>query len=702
MKRAFYLLFAVFPLLPFAALGKNVGVFVDGSYSPGSANSAMDRVIDRRLDDAQRNMRNRDSSAEIHRVDTKRALDSVMSGINGKCGDTINLVMMGHGTDNRFSFTKQGKRVSANELLAMLRKAATECCCKINVVIFACHSGSFIDDLFKDPHVISVFTSCGQREQSYTDGTWDGDSFVDRGDWMDGFNHDWAQVERGASWVRQLEEASKTAEERMPDGFTARQHPRGYRRGEQPVRAHVERVRKSGRPRRVTRVRVHYYDPEFMRCTQEELTVPAGTELPDGLKPCDWVRFTADFRHPDSATRISGAVTRTDPPTERILAHVEGVNRRRGIVTVHTVRPKWLYCKRQRMRVDDRRRIGDGVRRCVWIEQDVTVTDPADSLRTGGSVTPTEPVFRVKAHVEGSLNHDRGTFNVHILEPSFLHCNQRKVQLPPGERNKLRGLSSCKNVALDLTWTASGNAPGRNLTTLLNRQGQRGYAADVAVHRPQTYAPLAAGEPFVPVIGVVNVGTAPAAPTVRTVIAPAEQAKTAEQRRLLLRTPNGAWISARGVESLAPAETHTVAFDSWTTDLAGEYWLGFMTMLPDDGNPANDTSSTMLSVVAGETTGNRPPLLSGPLVRPESGGVSTQFVWQVTYRDEDNDMPVMALATIDGEPRPLEPGPGDPVSGITFRCTGVLGPGEHRYVFRFDDGHGHSVETNELYGPLVR
>jgi len=127
-----------------------------------------------------------------------------------------------------------------------------------------------------------------------------------------------------------------------------------------------------------------------------------------------------------------------------------------------------------------------------------------------------------------------------------------------------------------------------------------------------------------------------------------------------------------------------------------------MAMLPGDGNPANDTSSTMLSVVAGETTGNRPPSLSEPSVRPESGGVSTQFVWRVTYRDEDNDMPVMAVATIDGQPRPLEPGPGEPVSGITFRCTGALGPGEHEFTFRFDDGHGHSAETEQLHGPFVR
>jgi len=702
MKRAFYLLFTVFLLLPAAARARNVGVFVDGSYSPGSANSAMDRVIDSRLDDAERNMRNRDPSAETHRVDTKRGLDSVLSGINGKCGDTINLVMMGHGSENSFSFTKQGQRVSANDLLGMLRRAASECCCKINVVIFACHSGSFIDDLLKDPHVISVFTSCDRREQSYSDGTWDGDSLVDGGDWMDGFNHDWAQVEQGASWVRQMEEASKTAEESMPAGFTDRQHPQGFRRGEQPVRAHVERVTKSGRPPRVTRVRVHYYDPEFMRCTQEDIAVPAGTEVPADIKPCDWVRFNADFRHPDSAPRISGGMSRTDPPTEHILAHVEGVDRRRGIVTVHTVQPKWLYCKRQRMRVDDRRQIDDSVRYCVWIEQDVTVTDPADSLRTGGSVRPTAPVFRVKAHVEGGLNRERGTFNVHILEPSFLHCQRRTVELPPNERGKLGELSTCKNVALDLTWTTSGNAPGSNLMMLVDREGRRSYSADVAVHRPQAYARLGAGEPFVPAVGVVNVGTAPAAPAVRTVIAPAELARTPEERLRLLEEPTGAWSSDREMEQLAPAETRTVEFAGWTAEAPGDYWLGFRTMLPEDENPANDTSSTTLSVMAGDTTGNRPPSLSGASVEPESGGISTQFVWQVTYLDPDNDMPALAVVMIDGEPRPLVPGPGDPVSGVTFYHEGTLAPGEHKSVFRFDDAHGHTVETQTLYGPMVR
>jgi len=203
--------------------------------------------------------------------------------------------MMGHGTRNNFRFTKQRRNLSAQALRNLLRAAADECCCKIHVVIFSCHSGSFLDELFEDPHVISAYTSCQDNERSYTDAWWENGSFRDRGDWMDGFNKDWAEVPRGTSLGDALEIASRTAEQRMSSHFTPTQHPQGWRRGAQRVVAHVERVQR--RRRRVYRLQIHFYEPEFVRCTRKWVNV-GPHEVPQNIEDCNWITFTGDFQRP--------------------------------------------------------------------------------------------------------------------------------------------------------------------------------------------------------------------------------------------------------------------------------------------------------------------------------------------------------------------------------------------------------------------
>jgi hypothetical protein len=85
----------------------NTGVFVDGGYSPGSAPSPMDELVTGRLNDAERIMKQRDPGARTQRANTKQQFPDIMKVLKGKCGDTITIVMMGHGGKGDFVFTKQ-------------------------------------------------------------------------------------------------------------------------------------------------------------------------------------------------------------------------------------------------------------------------------------------------------------------------------------------------------------------------------------------------------------------------------------------------------------------------------------------------------------------------------------------------------------------------------------------------------------------
>jgi len=114
-----------------AALATNYGVFVDGSYSPGDASTAMDRLIDGRLADADRIMGERDPQSRRQTVDSKEALRRALAGIRCTCQDTVTVVLMGHGEENRFIFSKArrdaDRRLGARELADLLEASAAEC-----------------------------------------------------------------------------------------------------------------------------------------------------------------------------------------------------------------------------------------------------------------------------------------------------------------------------------------------------------------------------------------------------------------------------------------------------------------------------------------------------------------------------------------------------------------------------------------------
>lgn len=110
---------------------------------------------------------------------------------------------------------------------------------------------------------------------------------------------------------------------------------------------------------------------------------------------------------------------------------------------------------------------------------------------------------------------------------------------------------------------------------------------------------------------------------------------------------------------------------------------------------------------------NNPPQLLNPRVTPASGKLSTEYVWEVTYKDADGDAPRAFSGTPGGEVQVnidgtwyamTKVGTGtDYVAGVTYQFRRRLSEGTHTFQFRAQDqfdaavGPGTSVQT----GPTV-
>jgi len=585
-------------LLSAEALAADHGVFADGAYSPGSGTTKMDELVDKRVDDAKAEFdrRNTDADDTSTRVDNKQGLEDALNGIACECGDTITIVMVGHGKKNSFKFTKEGKSITPKELLELLESATIACCCKIHIVIFSCHSGSWIDDLFKDVHVQSVYTSCKGSETSRSDAGYEDGTWTDNGDWIDNFNKDWQNVPAGTSIADQMEKASETAESDLPPGGTHGQHPQGWRRGQQAAKGHVESVRKkSGQ---IYKMKIHFYEPEFMRCTQEWVELEPGADVPDDLEYCDWVSFQANFGDPNGrkGRRITvvGEGTETTAPQEDIIAHVEG--RSGNKLKIHTVSPTWMYCIKRWLEVEPPGTIAGDIQTCKWISVDnVDVDDPDGGVSTGGDVTVDDDLtFRTKLHIEGSKNHAEGTSGSHILAPPFLRCRHPTVKLPPGA---LDDLENCDNVWVD--YEPNENTEGQHDVTNVKKiiaQGSRTHyyeydACIDSVIEPQFS--MTVKDTVNPEVVVRNVSQ--------------EGGDLATFNVVCSVTEEGGidpvYEDTQPIEELPAGEAVNITFQGWTAAVIGNYTVCFaldFPSLPDD-NLLNNSVCMTTTVTSLET-----------------------------------------------------------------------------------------------------
>jgi len=107
---------------------------------------------------------------------------------------------------------------------------------------------------------------------------------------------------------------------------------------------------------------------------------------------------------------------------------------------------------------------------------------------------------------------------------------------------------------------------------------------------------------------------------------------------------------------------------------------------------------------------NNPPQLVNPRVTPPSGKLSTEYVFEVTYKDADNDAPRAFTGAPGGEVQVnidgtwyamTRVGTGtDYVAGVTYQLKRRLSEGGHTFQFRAQDQYD-AVETATLSGPTV-
>lgn len=690
--------------------GRTIGIFVDGGYSPGKTDTEMDKLLDKRIKDAMDVMKEKGEDAEMSKVEHKADLIKKLESLHCVCGDEIVLYMVGHGenpagnrANSAFHFTKDETEITPEELRKALQKAADECCCKINVVIFSCFSGNFLNELFNDPHVASVFVSSTKTEVTYTDAYRKGGRFVDGGDWIGGFNEDW-KASKKKKIVDVLIESSESAKEKMPDKFSPLEHPEGWVRGEFEIYGHVEqRWYDEGKPPKIKKLKIHFYEPDFLRCTNREVDVK-DINVSDSVKECVWVRFKVRTGKPTEPIVGITDVNITKAPEEEILAHVVGINRDKKTVKVHVISPKWLHCKTINVKVEKAGSIDRNLRTCNWTRIKIKVIDP-DKLDGGFStsdeVTARDQTFNCHIHIE-KLDRTNNTMDIHILQPVWLKCQRhRNVPIPEGERNRLRNLDKCSNINADITFHPDGTVGIRDINTLTNAEGSGRFSRDAAVQKINQLYVDSSGI-FFPELNVTNVGEESISFPVYVAVAKPEEIGLLQQWwQTGQGNPQCIYYEMKTVENLSPAETRTVEFTPWQLSANMEkYWIGYRTILNGDENPASDTTSKFL--IFTQQQQNTPPQLLNPVVQPQAGTTQTNFIFQVVYKDAEGDEPVIYDVVIDNQAFPINPGQGNITDGRMYYLQTNLSSGMHTFYFRFDDGQGNTVSTNVINGPMVQ
>ncbi len=128
-----------------------------------------------------------------------------------------------------------------------------------------------------------------------------------------------------------------------------------------------------------------------------------------------------------------------------------------------------------------------------------------------------------------------------------------------------------------------------------------------------------------------------------------------------------------------------------------------------DGNgtarlPVNGTYYGPLVTSGSGGTPNKAPTLTNGFVTPTSGTTTTKFTYQVTYRDADNDPPILTTVYIDRTPYTMKYVSGNYTGGAIYQYTTTLGVGNHSYAFYFMDTYNNSawIPNNGTYsGPVV-
>jgi hypothetical protein len=121
-----------------------------------------------------------------------------------------------------------------------------------------------------------------------------------------------------------------------------------------------------------------------------------------------------------------------------------------------------------------------------------------------------------------------------------------------------------------------------------------------------------------------------------------------------------------------------------------------------------DDATGDTGIHGGPGVDNTPPVLSNGQVSPDTGAVTTDFTYSVTYTDADNDPPLSITVAIDGatpQQMSVKPGEdGDYTNGEAYEYTtdGLVKDIAHTFQFAASDGaDGATGDTDSHDGPTV-
>ena len=367
-------------------------------------------------------------TADVNKPTTKAdflsTLQSVAADCN--CGDDIVIYYNGHGTRGRLQFVRERKSVSTQDILDAIENM--KCCCKVRIVIHACYSGSHIEELAKDPHIISIYTSCSGDEKGYKDIYPIRDSngvFVQtplNEDWPTGYNEDLNLLPDGTDLDEALETASKSARTKTQEIFREKTTPQKWIREEIEVLAHVEEKTSS------TIYKVTIWEPNSLNGeTRRIKVIDNDSNVPDGLGHCDWITATI-VPTVDNKAYLQGDIDEANDPEIDIFGHVERL--RTNDILIHIWEPNFLRCNQKYIDKKSDANLPPGLKVCNWIKVSATIPNPlADYNQTIDSnfVIVAAPNIPVYGHVK-KVNKSRKEVTVHVWEPQVWHCQYKKIK----------------------------------------------------------------------------------------------------------------------------------------------------------------------------------------------------------------------------------------------------------------------------------
>jgi len=462
---------------------------------------------------------------ESHRAGTKKEFCDELKKITCRSDDTLTIFFMGHGTRGKLHFTlpanldKEKRTLSQKDLQTKIQAQIPNCGCKVRLVIFACHSGSLLTELFGDKqnkHTQAVYTSCRSNQVSHADAyRTHGDVFVNNGnEWADAFIRKWEAADRNEDIGVTLAEANKCANKNTTSRFAQVQEPTGWQKGTVELKAHVV----TAISRNSSRACLRIYEPSHLRGKKINFAIdPTNVTLAARIPACTWITFNAEFGLPTLGVRkevcpkkapvMVTASVASGAPTECYLGHVErGLGN--GRVRLRVVEPNWLSGEARTLKANFAR----GVQVCSFVQGKANLTNGTGYL--DGSNQAPVAAFDYCPEISGKVCRisraaGRVYFKIHFpAVMANIYKGTICVTLPPGERGVLRtlkkyGFIRCKIKAIPFRKGTFRVSNVRHVSVAAETfSGVELGIGEVVKGTGE----ISDGEPFVPVLEVGNQG----------------------------------------------------------------------------------------------------------------------------------------------------------------------------------------------------